>query len=149
MDTIQLEGVDSSIRKTSGVLEEGAKLLVRERIMTDGEEKARTDFDVVLKGENSKVDLISRSVAKGNSYQEFNSKINGETKCKGHSECDAILVDNGSVSASPSLIASDIDAELIHEAAIGKIAGEQILKLQSLGLTKEEAEQKIISGFLK
>ncbi|RGD75184.1 SufB/SufD family protein [Anaerofustis stercorihominis] len=149
MDTIQLEGVDSSIRKTGGVLEEGAKLLVRERIMTDGEEKARTDFDVVLKGENAKVDLISRSVAKGNSYQEFNSKINGETKCKGHSECDAILVDNGSVSASPSLIASDIDAELIHEAAIGKIAGEQILKLQSLGLTKEEAEQKIISGFLK
>ncbi|MCR2032083.1 SufB/SufD family protein [Anaerofustis stercorihominis] len=149
MDTIQLEGVDSSIRKTNGTLEEGAKLIVRERIMTDGNEKAQTDFDVVLKGENSKVDLISRSVAKGNSYQEFNSKINGETKCKGHSECDAILVDNGMVSASPSLVASDIDAELIHEAAIGKIAGEQILKLQSLGLTKEEAEQKIISGFLK
>ena len=149
MDTIQLEGVDSSIRKTNGILEEGAKLIVRERIMTDGNEKAQTDFDVVLKGEDSKVDLISRSVAKGNSYQEFNSKINGETKCKGHSECDAILVDNGTVSASPSLVASDIDAELIHEAAIGKIAGEQILKLQSLGLTKEEAEQKIISGFLK
>jgi len=149
MDTIQLEGVDTSVRKTSGVLEDGAKLLVRERIMTDEDERAQTDFDVVLKGENAAVDLISRSVAKGNSYQEFNSVIDGKTKCVGHSECDAILVDNGSVVASPSLKASNIDAELIHEAAIGKIAGEQILKLQSLGLTKEEAEEKIISGFLK
>lgn len=149
MDTIQLRGVDSTIRKTSGIVEEGAKLLVRERIMTDNDETARTDFEILLKGEDSAVDLISRSVAKGNSYQEFNSTINGEAKCKGHSECDAILVGNGRVAASPSLIAGNLDAELIHEAAIGKIAGEQILKLQSLGLTQEEAEEKIISGFLK
>lgn len=149
MDTIQLEGVDSSIRKTSGVVEEGAKLLVRERIMTDGDEIAKTDFDVTLKGENSSADLVSRSVAKGNSYQEFTSKMNGEAKCNGHSECDAILVGNGKVAAAPALVASNLDAELIHEAAIGKIAGDQILKLQSLGLTKEEAEEKIISGFLK
>lgn len=149
MDTVQIKGVDSTVRKTTGTLAARAKLIVRERIMTDGEEKAETDFDVVLAGEDSGADLVSRSVAKGRSHQVFNSCIKGENRCTGHSECDAILADEGTVSASPSLEASHVDAELIHEAAIGKIAGEQILKLRTLGLTEEEAEATIISGFLK
>lgn len=149
MDTVQIKGVDSTVRKTTGTLAARAKLIVRERIMTDGEERAETDFDVVLAGEDSGADLVSRSVAKGRSHQVFNSCIKGENRCTGHSECDAILADEGTVSASPSLEASHVDAELIHEAAIGKIAGEQILKLRTLGLTEEEAEERIISGFLK
>lgn len=149
MDTVQIKGVDSTVRKTTGTLAARAKLIVRERIMTDGEERAETDFDVVLAGEDSGADLVSRSVAKGRSHQIFNSCIKGENRCTGHSECDTILADEGTVSASPSLEASHVDAELIHEAAIGKIAGDQILKLRTLGLTEEEAEEKIISGFLK
>ena len=149
MDTVQLGGVDSTMRKTSGVLGARAKLIVRERIMTDGEETAKTDFKVTLKGEDSGVDLMSRSVAKGHSHQEFISSIRGENRCTGHSECDAILVDGGTVGAAPMLEAYHVDAALIHEAAIGKIAGEQILKLRTLGLTEEEAQEKIIAGFLK
>ncbi len=149
MDTVQIKGVDSTVRKTSGTLAARAKLIVRERIMTDGYEKAQTDFDVTLAGEDSGADLVSRSVAKGHSHQVFNSCIRGENRCTGHSECDAILAEEGTVSAAPSLVASHVDAELIHEAAIGKIAGEQIMKLRTLGLTEEEAEEKIISGFLK
>ena len=137
MDTVQLGGVDKSLRKTSAKLGARAKLIVRERIMTDGKEYAKTDFDVSMDGEDSSVDLISRSVAKGHSYQEFLSTLNGKNRCSGHSECDAILVDNGTVNAAPALEASHVDAALIHEAAIGKIAGEQILKLRSLGLTEE------------
>ncbi|MFQ9871861.1 MAG: SufB/SufD family protein [Oscillospiraceae bacterium] len=148
MDTVQLGGVDDTLRKTTAVLGPGARLMVRERIMTDHEEHARTDFTVTLKGEDCAADLISRSVAKGHSRQEFFSNMLGEARCTGHSECDAILADSGSVSASPALVASNLDAQLIHEAAIGKIAGEQILKLQTLGLTQEEAQQEIISGFL-
>ena len=149
MDTVQIRGVDHSVRKTSGKLAAGAKLIVRERIMTDGEEFAQTDFDVTLDGDDSGADLVSRSVAKGRSKQIFNSVLRGNARCTGHSECDAILADDAYVSAAPSLDASHVDAELIHEAAIGKIAGEQILKLRTLGLTEEEAEEKIISGFLK
>lgn len=149
MDTVQIRGVDSTIRKTTGTLAARARLVVRERIMTDGYEKARTDFEVTLAGEDSGADLVSRSVARGHSHQIFNSCIKGENRCTGHSECDAILADGGTVSAAPALEASHVDAELIHEAAIGKIAGEQILKLRTLGLTEEEAEEKIISGFLK
>ena len=149
MDTVQLGGVDSTVRRTSGVLGPRAKLIVRERIMTDGEETAKTDFKVTLKGEDSGVDLMSRSVAKGRSHQEFISSIRGENRCTGHSECDTILVDGGTVGAAPMLEAYHVDAALIHEAAIGKIAGEQILKLRTLGLTEEEAQEKIIAGFLK
>lgn len=149
MDTVQIRGVDSTVRKTTGTLGARAKLVVRERIMTDGYERAQTDFDVTLAGEDSGADLVSRSVAKGHSHQVFNSCIRGENRCTGHSECDAILADEGTVSAAPALEASHVDAELIHEAAIGKIAGEQILKLRTLGLTEEEAEERIISGFLK
>ena len=149
MDTVQLRGVDSTIRKTTAKLGPRAKLLVRERIMTDGTERAETDFVVDMDGEDSKTDLISRSVARGNSYQEFRSCIHGRERCTGHSECDTILMDNGVVMAMPSLEASNIDASLIHEAAIGKIAGDQIMKLRTLGLTEEEAEERIMQGFLK
>ena len=149
LDTLQIGGVDYSNRKTKAKLASKAKMLVRERIMTDKDEQAITDFEVELNGDDSGVDIISRSVAKGNSYQGYSSKIIGRTRCTGHSECDAILSDNGRVDATPSLTAESKDASLIHEAAIGKIAGEQIIKLCSLGLTEEEAERKIIEGFLK
>ena len=149
MDTVQLGGVDSTMRKTTAVLAAGARLVVRERLMTTGSEWARSDFDVTLEGEDSGVDLISRSVARGNSRQEFNSCLRGKNRCSGHSECDAILAESGSVIASPSLEAAHVDAALIHEAAIGKIAGEQILKLRTLGLTQHEAEERIIQGFLR
>ncbi len=149
MDTIQLSGVDSTDRKTRAVLGPRAKLIIRERIMTDGEEQAKTDFEVSLDGEDSGVDLISRSVARDHSHQEYHSRIRGNNRCTGHSECDAILVGNGTVNAAPELYAGNIDAALIHEAAIGKIAGEQILKLRSLGLTEQQAEEKIIEGFLR
>ncbi len=149
LDTLQIGGVDYSNRKTRAKLASKAKMLVRERIMTDKGEQAITDFEVELNGEDSGVDIISRSVAKGNSYQGYSSKIIGRTRCTGHSECDAILSDSGRVDATPSLTAESKDASLIHEAAIGKIAGEQIIKLCSLGLTEEEAERKIIEGFLK
>lgn len=149
MNTVQLRGVDHSKRKTIAELDARAKLLIRERIMTDGDEIAETEFSVVLKGEDAGTDLISRSVARGNSRQHFISQIHGKTRCTGHSECDAILAENGCVTAAPALEASCLDAELIHEAAIGKIAGEQILKLCTLGLTEQEAEERIIAGFLK
>ena len=117
--------------------------------MTDGSEEAITKFKVELNGEDSGADLVSRSVARGNSHQAFYSVVEGNSRCTGHSACDAIIAENGRVDAQPALNASNVDAELIHEAAIGKIAGEQILKLCSLGLTKEQAEEKIIEGFLK
>lgn len=148
METLQLGGVDETTRDTTAILKKNASLIIHESIMTDNDETASTKFSVDMEGEDSNVDLISRSVAKGNSFQEYTSSINGKCKCKGHSECDAILVGNGRVNASPALNASSVDANLIHEAAIGKIAGEQIIKLMTLGLTEEEAEERIIAGFL-
>ena len=148
MNTQQLSGVDHSIRTTKGKLEKNAKLIIHESILTEGDQYAKTDFEVDMVGEDSAVDLISRSVAKDDSYQEYHSKIKGESRCIGHSECDAILVGNGKVNAAPELFAGDLDASLIHEAAIGKVAGEQILKLKTLGLSDEEAEKRIIDGFL-
>lgn len=149
MDTVQLSGVDRSTRSTSAVLDKDARIVVRERIMTNGEEDAVTKFHVQLNGEDSGADLVSRSVARGSSHQAFYSVIEGNSRCTGHSACDAILAEHGRVDAQPALNAACVDAALIHEAAIGKIAGEQILKLCSLGLTREEAEEKIIEGFLK
>ena len=148
MDTAQIGGVDKSVRTTRGVVGKGAKLIIRERIMTEKEQTATTEFNVEMNGEGSGVDLISRSVAKDNSYQSYHSVIVGNAKCTGHSECDAILSGNGHVDAAPELKARCEDASLIHEAAIGKIAGEQILKLRTLGLTEEEAEATIVEGFL-
>ena len=149
MDTVQLGGVSSSVRKTGGTVGDRATLIIKERLLTDGDETAATDFEVEMNGEDSGVNLISRSVARGGSYQAYRSNIIGNTRCTGHSECDAILSENGRVDASPELVANSRDAALIHEAAIGKIAGEQILKLRTLGLTEEEAEKAIIDGFLK
>ncbi|MCR5087398.1 MAG: SufD family Fe-S cluster assembly protein [Lachnospiraceae bacterium] len=149
MDTVQIEGVDSTVRTTKATVGDRASLVIREKIMTHDNQYAKTDFSVDINGEDSSVDLVSRSVAKGDSKQEFFSNINGNNRCKGHSECDAILMDNGSVAAAPMLTANHLDAALIHEAAIGKIAGDQIIKLMTLGLTEEEAEKQIISGFLK
>lgn len=149
MDTSQLGGVDSTNRKTRCFVGKGAQLVIKEALLTDGEDKVETDFYVEMNGDDSSVNLISRSVARGNSKQHYASNIVGNAKCSGHSECDAILADHGVVSASPQLTAANEEASLIHEAAIGKIAGEQILKLRTLGLTEEEAEQKIIEGFLR
>jgi len=117
--------------------------------MTHGSQTAETDFSVDLNGEDSGANVISRSVAKGNSRQKFVSMINGNNRCSGHTECDAIIMENGKVSALPELTANHIDASLIHEAAIGKIAGDQLIKLMTLGLTEQEAEEQIINGFLK
>ena len=149
MDTVQIGGVDSTKINCEAIIKEGAKIVVKEKIMTDGEQFAETKFKVELNGEDSAANLISRSVAKGNSHQRFISKIDGNTKCTGHSECDAIVMDNAIVSALPEVTANSVDASLIHEAAIGKIAGEQIIKLMTLGLTEEEAEARIIEGFME
>lgn len=149
METVQIGGVDRTMRKTRAKLGARAKLKIHESILTEKQETAQTDFEVYLNGEDSGGDLISRSVARGSSSQEYHSRICGNCRCTGHSECDAILADKGCVNASPELFAGDVDASLIHEAAIGKIAGEQIVKLQTLGLTEQEAEEKIIEGFLR
>ena len=149
METTQIKGIDSTIRKTDATLAAGASLVVREKIMTHGTQYAETDFTVTLAGEGSAADLVSRSVAKDTSSQLFRSRIIGDAACTGHTECDAILMDGGHVTAIPELTANHIDASLIHEAAIGKIAGEQLIKLMTLGLTEAEAEEQIISGFLK
>ncbi len=149
MDTVQLKGVDSTKRISSAKLAAGATIVIREKIMTHGEQYAETSFDVVLEGAGSSAKLISRSVAKDRSRQLFRSKIVGNTDCYGHSECDAIIMDDGIVAAEPEIVANDVDATLIHEAAIGKIAGDQLMKLMTLGLTEAEAEAQIINGFLK
>ena len=148
METSQIGGVDDSNRLTSAVLQKGAKLFVRERLLTENRQKAKTDFKIEMNGEGSGADVISRSVAKGDSYQSYHSVIIGNAPCTGHTECDAIISENGIVDAAPEMCARNEDAALIHEAAIGKIAGEQILKLRTLGMTEEEAQQTIIEGFL-
>ena len=149
METVQIKGVDSTKRITTADLAEGAKLIVTEKLMTHGSQYAETDFTVDLNGADSSANIISRAVAKDDSRQLFLAKINGNNKCAGHSECDAIIMDNAKISAIPEITANHLDAELIHEAAIGKIAGEQIIKLMTLGLTEAEAEAQIINGFLK
>lgn len=149
METTQIKGIDSTVRTTEGTLAANSSLIIHEKIMTHGKQYARTNFSVDLNGEGSSTNVVSRSVAKGNSKQEFFSSINGNSSCSGHSECDAIIMDNAVVTATPSLVAANIDASLIHEAAIGKIAGEQLIKLMTLGLTEAEAEEQIVNGFLK
>jgi len=149
MDTVQIKGVDSTKRDTKATLDKGATLIIKEKIMTHGTQWAETNFEVDLNGEGSSTNVISRSVAKEQSRQLFLSKINGNNACAGHTECDAIIMDEASVRAVPEITANHVEASLIHEAAIGKIAGEQIIKLMTLGLTEAEAEEKIIQGFLK
>lgn len=149
MDTSQIKGIDSTVRVTRGTLAENATLIIKEKIMTHGEQYAETNFSVELNGKGSSTDVVSRSVARDQSKQKFLACISGNTACHGHSACDAIIMDQASVQAIPELAANDVEASLIHEAAIGKIAGDQLIKLMTLGLSEEEAEAQIINGFLK
>ena len=149
MEMVQIKGVDSTERKTTANLKTNAKLFVRERLMTHGVQKAFSIYDVVLDGENSSADVVSRGVAKEKSFQKLDLKIVGNAPCHGHTECDSIIMDEGKILAVPSLEANNVEAALVHEAAIGKIAGDQLIKLMTLGLTEKEAEEQIISGFLK
>lgn len=149
MEMVQIKGVDSTDRTTIAELKKDAKLVVRERLMTHEDQQAYSIYKVSLNGENSSADVISRSVAKDTSYQKFDACIVGNAPCSGHTECDSIIMDSGRILAVPSLEANDVDAMLVHEAAIGKIAGDQLIKLMTLGLSEQEAEEQIINGFLK
>lgn len=148
MEMTQIKGVDDTIRNTIAKLEKNAKLVVKESLMTHNEQHAVSTYSVELNGEDSSADVVSRSVARDESKQTFDAKIIGNARCTGHTECDSIIMDNGKITALPALEANNIDASLVHEAAIGKIAGEQLIKLMTLGLTEKEAEEQIINGFL-
>ena len=149
MEMVQIKGVFSTVRTTTAELAAGAKLVVRERLMTHGNQYATSKYVVNLNGEGASADVVSRSVARDESFQLFDAKIAGNAACSGHTECDSIIMDKGRILAVPSLEANNVDAALVHEAAIGKIAGDQIIKLMTLGLTEAEAEEQIINGFLK
>ena len=149
MQMEQIKGVDSTERSTIAELKANAKLVVKERLMTHGSQYAKSDYDVTLIGDNSTADVVSRSVARDTSSQTFNARITGNAPCNGHTECDSIIMDEGKILAIPSLEANNLDAMLFHEAAIGKIAGDQLIKLMTLGLTEAEAEEQIIKGFLR
>ena len=149
MEMVQIKGVDDTERKTVAALKAGAKLVVRERLMTHDDQNAISTYEVVLDGADSSADVVSRSVARDDSFQKFDAKIVGNAPCYGHTECDSIIMDRGKILAVPGLQANHVDAALMHEAAIGKIAGEQLVKLMTLGLTAEEAEEHIINGFLR
>lgn len=149
MESVQIKGVDSTSRDTVAHLKEGAKLVVQERLMTHGNQHAESRFDICMDGKNSSANVVSRSVAKDTSTQYFYSNLQGNNLCAGHTECDAIIIDHARISSAPEVTANHPDAALIHEAAIGKIAGDQIIKLMTLGLTEEEAEEQIVNGFLK
>ena len=149
MDSVQIKGVDSTKRLTTAKLAKGAKLEVMERIMTHGIQTAESRFEVELNGDNSSANVVSRSVARESSHQLFVSNVIGNAKCSAHTECDSIIMDDAKISAQPEITANNPDAAMIHEAAIGKIAGEQIIKLMTLGLTEAEAEEQIVNGFLK
>ena len=149
MEMVQIKGVDDTVRTTTAALAAGAKLTVRERLMTHGEQRAESTYVVELNGEGASADVVSRSVARDRSFQKFDAKIIGNAPCSGHTECDSIIMDQGRILAVPGLEANHVDASLFHEAAIGKIAGEQLIKLMTLGLTEAEAEEQIINGFLQ
>ena len=149
METSQIKGIDNTTRITRATLDKDATLIIHEKLMTHGTQRADTDFSVDMNGENSSANVVSRSVATDNSVQVYRSNINGNSKCTGHTECDAIIMGDAKVSAIPEINANHIDASLIHEAAIGKIAGEQLIKLMTLGLSEQEAEEEIVNGFLK
>lgn len=149
MEMVQIKGVDDTTRTTKAELAARASLVVRERLMTHGDQKAVSIYKVALNGDGSSADVVSRSVARDTSYQKFDAILTGNAECSGHTECDAIIMDKGTILAVPGLEANSVDAALVHEAAIGKIAGDQLIKLMTLGLTEEEAEEQIINGFLK
>lgn len=149
MDTVQIKGVDRTVRETKAVLKEDSTLIIKEKLMTHADQTAETKYDIALNGAGCGTHIVSRSVARDRSTQTFLSEISGNSRCNGHSECDAIIMDSASVRAIPEITANHVEASLIHEAAIGKIAGEQITKLMTLGLSENEAEEKIIGGFLR
>lgn len=149
MEMVQIEGIDSTNRVTRAELKDRANLVVHERLLTHADQDAVSEYSVELNGEGASTNVVSRSVAKEQSHQVFLSKIHGNAACSGHSECDSIIMDQARIEAIPEIIANSPDAALIHEAAIGKIAGEQITKLMTLGLTQQEAEEQIVNGFLK
>ncbi|MBP3271703.1 MAG: SufD family Fe-S cluster assembly protein [Ruminococcus sp.] len=149
MEMVQIKGVDSTKRETLAELKAGARMVVQERLMTHGVQEAYSIYDVRLNGDGSSADVVSRSVARDKSYQKLDLCVLGNAVCSGHTECDSIIMDEGRILAVPSLEANNVDAMLVHEAAIGKIAGEQLNKLMTLGLTEQEAEEQIINGFLK
>ena len=149
MELVQIRGVDDTVRTTTAELAEGARLVVRERLMTHGEQQAVSSYVVNLNGKGASADIVNRSVARDRSFQKFDAKIVGNAPCQGHTECDSIIMDQGRILALPGLEANHVDAALVHEAAIGKIAGEQLIKLMTLGLTEAEAEEQIINGFLQ
>jgi len=149
METTQIKGVDSTVRKSSAKLAEGATLIIKEKLMTHGDQFAHTEFTVDMDGEDCRANVISRAVAKDRSRQTFLSRINGNNRCDGRTECDAIIMDDAFVSAIPEISANSTDASLVHEAAIGNIAGDQLNKLMTLGLSEKEAEEQIVAGFLK
>lgn len=149
MEMVQIKGVDSTSRTTKANLKADASLIVRERLMTHGTQYAYSEYEVTLDGDNASADVVSRGVAKDKSYQKLDLRIVGNAACHGHTECDSIIMDEGRILAVPSLEANNVDAMLVHEAAIGKIAGDQLIKLMTLGLTEKEAEEQIVNGFLK
>ncbi len=149
LEMVQIKGVDDTERTTTAELAAGAKLIVRERLMTHGDQRAISTYVVNLNGDGASADVVSRSVARDHSFQLFDAKIVGNAACNGHTECDSIIMDEGRILAVPGLEANNVDAALVHEAAIGKIAGEQLTKLMTLGLTAAEAEEQIINGFLR
>ena len=149
MEMVQIKGVDSTDRRTVAKLGADCHLVVRERLMTHGVQEADSVYAVSLNGDGSSADIVSRGVARDHSYQKLDLKIVGNAVCSGHTECDSIIMDEGRILAVPSLEANSVEAALIHEAAIGKIAGEQLTKLMTLGLSQEEAEEQIINGFLR
>ena len=149
LETVQIRGVDDTKRYTKAVVGEGAEFIVQEKLLTHGDQKAESEMDVFLNGKDSKTRVISRSVAQDDSVQIFYPRVEGNCPCFGHVSCDAIIMGKARVRAIPEITCNHVDAGLIHEAAIGKIAGEQILKLMTLGLTAEEAEEKILEGFLR
>lgn len=148
MDTAQIKGVDSTVRETNVSLAEGAKLYVLEKLMTDGEQKAESNIEVCLEGSGSSAQIVSRSVCKGHSSQTFHPKAVGRNKCHAHIQCDSIIMDQAHVGSIPEIQAEHVDAAIIHEAAIGRINDEQLLKLRTLGMTEAEAENVIIENFL-
>ncbi len=149
LDTSQIRGVDNTKRYTKATLGPGAELIVQEKLLTHENQVAESEMDVFLQGEGARTRVVSRSVAKDESVQTFYPRVSGDCECFGHVSCDAIIMGNAKVRAIPEISCNHVDAALIHEAAIGKIAGEQILKLMTLGLNAEEAEEKILEGFLR
>ena len=148
LETVQIRGVDSTKRYTRVEMEAGAEAVVTERLLTHDDQYAESKMDVIMKGEGAKTQVISRSVAQDRSVQVFYPQVEGNAACFGHVQCDSIIMGQAKVSSIPAIVANHMDAQLVHEAAIGKIAGDQILKLMTLGLTEEEAEQRILEGFL-